>query len=364
MKIVFLTLFSFISILSADIISDYKRNKKVVIVHGENAPESEIRAAKEIFKILELDVTEDLYDHIITDTYALKHQFFYSSFHLIIVGTAQSNVLCRTNSEIQLASPHKNNSPGKILPQLNGSKGALFSARFGYYPQSAGIGYIRRMLNPFTLQTFNLTKGTMNANPYTATFISGTDEDGLTNAYVNFLDLRMMEGAVIPEKLLGDKNSRFRLAKENLKESPLEKVNTALKVRLGQEFLEYKGWIQGAVGDYAGIKKISGVSASQVFHLKYSAKTPQLMTFDDQVNTVLMVNFKSEGESLAALKGIDKTMKLALQISESADLKIYPCGGGGRKWYLIRKGTMLFIENFAEQWKEPFAKQASGLLKN
>ena len=364
MKTALFIFLAFLNILSADILDDYTQNKKVVVVHGEKAPEAEVRAAKEIFKLLELGSTNDLYDHIVTDTYALKHQFFYSSFHLIIVGTAKTNLLCRTNAEIQLASPHKNNSPVKILPKLNPNKNALFSARFGYYPNSAGVGYVRRMLNPFTLQTFNLTKGTMNASPYTATFISGTDASGITNAYVNFLDLRMMEGAVIPSELLAEKNSRFRLSKANVKEDALEKINKKFKLRLGQEFLEYKGWIQGAVGDYAGMKKLSGVSPAQIFHLKFSSKTAQLMTYDDQVNTVLMLNFKSEKESLEALRGIDKSMKLALQISEDSSLKVYPCGGGGNKWYLTRLGSIILIENFSEQWKEPFVKQASTLLKN
>ncbi|MCM8527595.1 MAG: hypothetical protein NE327_13835, partial [Lentisphaeraceae bacterium] len=102
-KIIFILL-TLISFAHADIIKDYKQNKKVVVVYGENAPEAEKKAAKEIYKILELDATGDLYDHIITDTYALKHQFFYSAFHLIIVGTAESNQLCRTNAEIQVAS--------------------------------------------------------------------------------------------------------------------------------------------------------------------------------------------------------------------------------------------------------------------
>ncbi|MCM8543252.1 MAG: hypothetical protein NE328_23485 [Lentisphaeraceae bacterium] len=364
MKKLLLILFTLSTFVHADIIDDYKQNKKVVVVFGENAPEAEKKAAQEIFKILELGSTGDLYDHIITDTYALKHQFFYSSFHLIIVGTPESNMLCRTNSEIQMASPAKNNSPIKILPNLNKNKDALFSSLYGYYPQTKGIGYVRRMLNPFTLQTFNLTKGTMNASPYVATFISGTDADGITAAYINFLDMKMMEGVVIPENLLAEKNSRFRLAKKNQNEIPLEKVDKTFKLRLGQEFLEYKGWIRGTVGDYAGMKKLSGVSADQIFHLKFASATPQLMTYDDQVNTVLMLNFESPEASLKALKGIDSSMKLALQISDSPDLKIYPCGGGGNKWFLVRQGSFLFIENFSEQWKEPFAKQASGLLKN
>lgn len=363
MRLAVLLLLALSHVLAADIIDDYKRNKKVVVVHGEKAPEAEVRAAKEILKILELDKTDDLYDHIITDRYALKHQFFYSSFHLIIVGTAQSNMLCRTNSEVQIATPMKNNSPLKVLPQLNQNKDALFSARFGYYPKTAGIGYVRRMLNPFTLQTFNLTKGEMNAHPYIATYISGTDEDGIVNAYVNFLDLKMLEGAVIPQELLGDKNSRFRLSKDNVNENVLEKVNTRFKLRLGQEFVEYKGWIQGAVGDYAGMKKLSGVSASQIYQLKFASK-PQLLTYDDQVNSVLLVNFKSADESLKALKGIDKSLKLSLQVSDSPELKVYACGGGGEKWFLTRKGSIILIENFAKQWKEPFAKIAGEMLKD
>lgn len=362
-KIIFILL-TLISFAHADIIKDYKQNKKVVVVYGEKAPEAEKKAAQEIYKILELDATGDLYDHIITDTYALKHQFFYSAFHLIIVGTAESNQLCRTNAEIQVASPVKNKSPLKILSQLNKSGDTFFSSYYGAYPNTKGVGIVRRMLNPFTLQTFNLSKGTMNASPYVATYISGTDSDGITNAYVNFLDLKMMEGIVVPEELLGDKNSRFKLSKKNLKEAALDRVNKSFKVRLGQDFLEYKGWIRGTVGDYGGMKSLSGVSADQIFHLKYAATTPQLMTYDEQVNTVLMVNFESAEASLQALKGIDKSMKLALKISEGPEFKVYPCGNMESKWSLMRQGSALYIENFSEQWKEPFSKQASGLLNN
>lgn len=348
--------------VNADLIRDLKRNKKVVVVYGENAPEAEKKAANEIFKILELDETDDLFDHIITDAYALKHQFFYSAFHLIIVGTPESNRLCSNNSEIQVAGPAKNSSQAKILPKMNNAGNGFYSAHFGYYPETRGIGYVRRMLNPFTLQSFNLTDGQMNANPYTATYICGTDTEGVTKAYINFLDFKMIQGAVIPEKYLAETNSRFKLSKASMNEKIMAKVNTRLKVRLGQEILEYKGWIQGAVGDYGGIKDLTGQSAEQIVHLKFASNKPQLLTYDDQVNTVLMVNFKDAASSLKALQEIDKKMKLSLKIQSDEKFTVYPCGDGQKNWYMMREGSMLFIENFSEQWKEPFFKQASGLL--
>ena len=364
MRYFIFTIFCLSSILSADLIEDYKKSKKVVVVYGENAPEAEKTAADQIYKILELDKADDLFDHIITDTYALKHQFFYAAFHLIIVGTPQTNLLCKGNGEIQVASPAVNSSPLKILPELNENKDALFSAHFGYYPKTKGIGYVRRVLNPFTLQTFNLSNGEVNSHPYTATYISGTDSDGVINAYVNFLDLKMLEGAVIPEEYLASKNSRFRLSKENVKTDVLEKVNTSLKVRLGQEILDYKGWIQGAVGDYAGIKKLTSYSADQIFHLKFAADTPQLMTYDEQVNTVLMVKFKSDEESYNALVNLDKSLRLSLKVNKDSAYTLYHCGGAGNKFLIIRQGPFIFIENFSKKWKEPFSKQASGLIKN
>ncbi len=357
-------LFYFIIIsLSADIIDDYRGNKKVVVVYGEKAPESEKKAAQEIFKILELDDTGDLFDHIIVDSYALKHQFFYSKFHLIIVGTAKSNQLFNNNSEIQLATPAKNNSPIKILPQLNKSDGAFYSAHYGYYPETKGIGFIRRMLNPLTLQSYNLTKGKFNSSPYSATYIGGTDSEGVTKAYVNFLDMKMMEGVIVPTQYLGEKNSRFRLSKKSVDEGFLDTLNTKIKVNLGQDILSYKGWMQGATGDYAGIKKLSGVSPEQIIHLKFAGNTPQLMTYDDQVNTIMMINFLNAEESLKALQGIDKSLKLSLKIKSDSSFSIYSCATGQKVWYLIRKGKTILIENFSEQWKEPFSKKAESLLK-
>ncbi len=359
-----LALFFFIALsVQADIINDYKGNKKVVVVYGEKAPDEEKKAAQEIYKILELDDTGDLFDHIITDTYALKHQFFYSKFHLIIVGTSESNVLFRNNSEIQLASPAKNNSPIKVLPQLNKNKDVYYSAHYGYYPQTKGIGFIRRMLNPLTLQAYNLTKGKFNSSPYTATYIGGTDSAGVIKAYVNFLDMKMMEGILLPEEYLAEKNSRFRLSKKAVNEGFLNTFNHGFSVNLGQDKLTFKGWMLGATGDYAGIKKLSGVSPEQIIHLKFAGKTPQLMTFDDQVNTVMMINYSSAGDSLKALQGIDKSMKLSLKIKPEESFTVYSCVSGQKLWHIIRKGKTLLIENFSEQWKEPFTKNASALLK-
>ena len=363
MRYLIVFIFFLINSVPADIIDDYKGNKKVVVVYGENAPDSEKKAAQEIYKILELDNTGDLFDHIIVDSYALKHMFFYSKFHLIIVGTAKSNLLFKNNSEIQLATPSKNKSPIKVLPQLNKADGAFYSAHYGYYPQTKGIGFIRRMLNPFTLQSYNLTKGVFNSSPYTATYIGGTDAAGVIKAYVNFLDMNMMEGVLIPSEYLSDSNSRFRLSKKSLNEGILDSINLSTKVNLGQDILNYKGWMQGATGDYAGIKKLSGVSPEQIIHLKFSGTTPQLMTYDDQVNTVMMINFPNADDSLKALQGIDRSMKLSLKIKTDAGFNIYSCTSGQKLWFLVRKGKTLLIENFSEQWKEPFSKKASSLLK-
>lgn len=363
MRYFFILFFSLFISLSADLIDDYKGNKKVVVVYGENAPESEKKAAQEIYKILELENTGDLFDHIIVDSYALKHQFFYSKFHLIIVGTAKSNILFKNNSEIQLATPDKNSSPIKILPQLNKNKGSFYSAHYGYYPESKGIGFVRRLLNPFTLQSYNLTKGKFDSSPYTATYIGGTDEEGVTKAYINFLDMKMMEGVIIPQQYLGGTNSRFRLSKKSVDEKILETINFKTSVNLGQDTLSYKGWILGATGDYAGIKKLSNVSPEQIVHLKFAGSIPQLMTYDDQVNTVMMINFKNDEDSLKALQGMDKSLQLSLKIKTDAAFNIYSCVSDQKVWYLMRKGKTILIENFSEQWKEPFSKKAADLLK-
>jgi len=363
MRFLTLIIFALTFSVSADIIEDYKGNKKVVVVYGENAPEEEKKAAEEIYKILELDNTGDLFEHKIPDTYALKHQFFYSKFHLIIVGTPKTNILFNNNSEVQIASPAKNNSALKILPQLNKNKDALYSAHYGYYPEAKGIGFIRRVLNPLTLQTYNLTKGRFNSSPYTATYIGGTDSAGVIKAYVNFLDMKMMEGMLIPEKYLAEKNSRFRLSKKSLKEDFLNLYNPKFSLQLGKDVLKYKGWMFGATSEYAGMKKLSGVSPEQIVHLKFAGNTPQLMTFDDQVNTVMMINFANAEDSLRALQGIDKSMKLFLKIKSEPDFNIYSCGNGQKLWFLVRKGKTILIENFSDQWKGPFSKKASSLLK-
>ena len=111
-----LALFSLTLFVSADFIKDMEKNSKVIVIHGENAPDAEKKVAKDIFSALKLDEVDDLYDHIVTDTYALKHQFFYAEFILIIVGTSKTNKLCNTNAEIQYATSEKNQSPIRILP--------------------------------------------------------------------------------------------------------------------------------------------------------------------------------------------------------------------------------------------------------
>ena len=103
--------------IQADLIKDYTKNKKVIVVHGERAPEKEVKIAQTIHKLLELDQMDTNYDHIINDTYFMRNKFFYADFHLIIVGTPESNLLCKVNAEIQISSPWKNNSKMKLLTE-------------------------------------------------------------------------------------------------------------------------------------------------------------------------------------------------------------------------------------------------------
>jgi hypothetical protein len=346
----------------ADFINDLEKNPKVIVVYGENASEKEHNLAKEIYSTLQLDKTGDIYDHIITDTYALKHQFYYANFHLIVVGTNKSNKLCKLNAEIQYAVPEKNNSPTRILPQLNHAKG-LFSSRYGYYPQATGIGYIRRILNPFTLQAFNLAGHKFKAAPYTAIFITGTDFQGVQNAYAQMFDNQMLEGISVPEKNLQETRGRYKLAKKNVSNSIPNEINKALTLSMDKSKLSYKGWIQGALADYAGVQNLSGVSPTQVFHLKFQTEKLSLMTYDEQANTLLLIKYYSSQESLKALKGIDKSLRLALTINDKPDFSLYGCSNGSHQYSIIRKGEFIIIENLSSSWKDSFTKNANKLFK-
>ena len=75
MKVFYCLLLTLIS-LHAGFIKEFSKNSKVVVVHGKEATDEEKDVANYIFKVLELDQTGDLYDHIIDDAYALKHKYF------------------------------------------------------------------------------------------------------------------------------------------------------------------------------------------------------------------------------------------------------------------------------------------------
>jgi hypothetical protein len=348
--------------LFAGYISDLERNPKVIVVYGEKAPEAEIRIAKEIYSVLKLDKTGDVYDHIVTESYVIKHQFYYANFNLIIVGTPKSNRLCRFNGEVQYALPTNNLAPERILPQFNKTGKGLFSSKYGYYPNSKGIGYIRRILNPFTLQAFNLGGSSYKASPYVAIFISGTDSDGLLSAYSQMLDNQMLEGISVPEENLAKTRARFHLGRENVSNNIPDEINKKWSLTVNKTTLSYKGWIQGSLADYAGIQNMTGLSATQIFHLKFQGEKPSLMTFDDQANSLLLVKFKSPEESFKALKGIDLSYKLNLGMNEEKN--IYLCSNGTSEFTIIRKNNFLIIENLNSKWKETFIKEAGTLIKN
>ena len=363
MKFILTLLLISTSSLFADFLDDIKKSGKAIVVYGERAPAKERRIAKDIYEALELDDVDDLYDHIITDKYCLRHQFFYSSFHLIIVGTAKSNQLCSINADLQYAGAAKNNSPINIFPASNNTGKSLFSSRYGYFPETSGVGYVRRILNPFTLKAFNLTDNKFKSQAWSATFITGEDSEGVMNAYTQMMDEKMLEGIIMPSEKVPAKSGRFHLGKDRVY-NKLPKGINPVSFQSDKKSLDYKGWIMGSVSDYAGFKKISGVTAEQIVHLKYQGKALSLLSYDDQVNTLMCIKFKDEKESLTALKGIDKTMRLALDIKDSPALKVYPSSNGRYEYSIVRKGSWLIIENIQQGFKSDFASKADKLLKN
>ena len=337
------------SLLHADYLKDLTKNNRVVIVYGAKAPQEEKDMAQEIYSILELDKCDDLFDHIITDDYLLRFTGFYIHYNLIIIGSKESNRVCNLNQEIQTL--YQNNPP------------SIYNSRYGYYKNPQEIGYIRRMLNPFLLQAYNLSNGKVSASPPTTiTFLSGSDSQGVLKACDSFLDAQLLEGFIIPKNQLSSKNSRFKLSKDNLTFTTPKEFNKKFQIVSGDQALKYKGWIQGSLTDYSGFKKLSGVSASQIYHLKFQSAKSTLMTYDDQQNTMMLIAFSDEKQSLKALKGMDKSLRLNLKIAPSQELQIYPCSQADYSWLLIRKGKFLIIENINSAWKDKLAQNAEKIF--
>jgi hypothetical protein len=358
----FIYIFILFSIsLHAGVIDEYSRNKKVVVVFGEEASKEEKDIAQKIYNALELDQTGDLYDHIINDTYALKHKYFYSKFHLIIVGNAQSNKLCNDLSDIQTSNIQLNQSKLPTLKKINSLQSGVFFSRYGHFSNDSNTGFIRRMLNPFSLESYNLSEGLSKTGPMTATYISGTSLEGLINAYISFLDLSLLEGVVTTEKNLAKNTSRFKIGQETIS-LPMV-LNDKVSFSRGESKLKYMGWIQGSLADYSGTYKLTGVSPEQICHLKFFSSNPTLMTHDDHSHTFLAIRFKDNKQSLQALKGLDQTMKLSLNIESTPQFKAYPCIKGDKRWLTIRKDEWLVIENFPLSWKDTLFTEAAKLFK-
>ncbi|MCM8529551.1 MAG: hypothetical protein NE330_00185 [Lentisphaeraceae bacterium] len=358
MKYLLIFLFS-LSLAQAGVVDEYSRNKKVVVVVGKDAPEEEKEIGKKIFNALELDKTGDLYDHIIEDDYAIKHKFFYSSFHLIIVGTLKSNKLCAALSDIQKADFSDKKSNLEALNKLNPLTADYFFARYGLYKKTSGTGFIRRLLNPFALEAYNLSEGKAQTGPMTATYISGADIEGISNAYIQFLDSNLLEGVVLSETT-ETKSGRFHLApKATLFPRSL---NSSFSLKSGDRELKQVGWIQGALVDYSGIYNIAKVKPQNIIHLKFKSGPMTLMTYGDNSNTVMAIEFDSATESLKALKAFDKELKLALKIEETDDLRSYRCFQVEARWLMIRKGKWLVIENLPMGWKDILAESAAQLF--
>ncbi|MCM8538048.1 MAG: hypothetical protein NE334_19050 [Lentisphaeraceae bacterium] len=358
MKYLLAFLFSF-SLVQAGVIDEYSRNKKVVVVIGKDAPEVEKEIGRKIFNALELDKTGDLYDHIIEDDYAIKHKFFYSSFHLIVVGTLKSNKLCAALSDIQKADFGAKKSNLEALNKLNPLKDDYFFARYGLYKKVSGTGFIRRLLNPFALEAYNLSEGKAKTGPMTATYISGADIDGISNAYVQFLDSNLLEGVVLPS-ITETQSGRFHLSPKAT-EFP-SSLNSSFSLKSGDRQLKQVGWIQGALVDYSGIYNIAKVKPLSITHLKFKSGTPTLMTFGENSNSIMAIEFNSATESLGALKAFDRELKLALKIEDTDDLRSYRCFQVEARWLMIRKGKWLVIESLPMGWKDILAQNAAQLF--
>ncbi|MCH2208624.1 MAG: hypothetical protein MK132_22520 [Lentisphaerales bacterium] len=346
--------------LNAGFIEEFSKNSKVVVVYGKEATDEEKDVANYIFKVLELDQTGDLYDHIIDDAYALKHKYFYAKFHLIIIGTAKTNRLFSPLADIQTWDPsRKSNLPA--LSSKNHIQDGYFFAKYGHFKAAPGFGYVRHMLNPFTLEAFNLSNGTAKLGPMTATYITGADIKGLKNAYTSLLDSNLLEGVIVPESLPTEQTSRFQLGNAAL--NYIDDINTDLVLTEEEHELKFFGWQQGSLADYSGSYKLSGVQAKQICHLKYATQNPSLTTSDNHQNSILAIRYKNPDESLKALEGIAKSLKLPIKIEASPEAKAYRCAQVNARWLLIRKGNWLMIENLPMGWKEVLVKNAAKLFR-
>ena len=120
---------------------------------------------------------------------------------------------------------------------LNKSSKSLFSARYGQFRDPSGIGYIRRILNPFTLQAFNMAGKRFRAAPYAAIYVSGTDTEGLISAYAQMMDNKMLEGVVLPMSSKPAKTGRFRLGGNAVMERLPEQLNGNFSLTQGEDKL-------------------------------------------------------------------------------------------------------------------------------
>ncbi len=179
---------------------------------------------------------------------------------------------------------------------------------------------------------------------------------------MNFVDKKMLQGADIPTEFLGEGNSRFRLSKLSQNIEIKNIIDSNFNIKQGDDTLKFKGWVQGTVGDFGGVKQLTGESAEQIVHLKFSGKAMQLLTYDEQVNTVLAIKFKDSAIAFKALSQISQKRGLFLKLKESSEPAVYPCTNGEQNWYIIQNGATLLIENFSETWKEPFIKQVKELF--
>ena len=359
MKIL-LSLFILIVSAQSGFIEEFSRNPKVVVIYGDDATEKEKDVAKYIYKVLELDQTGDLYDHIIRDSYALKHKYFYAKFHLIIVGSPKTNKLFSPAADIQTWDPSRKAKPTALQKDNQIQDGYNF-AKYGHFKFSSGLGYLRHMINPFTLEAFNLTNGAAKLGPMTATYVTGVDTEGLKNAYIELLDNNMLEGVVVSNKPEQEITSRFQLGSEAFA-YPAD-LNHKFYLEQEKYKLKFFGWTQGTLSDYSGVYKLSGIEASQICQLKFVTENPGLTTGDSHQNSILAIRFKNPDISLKALRGIDKNLKLALDIKDTPVLTVYRCSQVDVRWLLIRKGSWLMIENLPMSWKERLVKDADKLFR-
>lgn len=344
-----------------------------LVIHGVKATKGEMAIVARIIETLK-SLGAETYMITKTDQYILSHQDQFDQNFLIVVGTYETNMLCRLQSNTKIFDRfNMSTSSEKLLQQIqkmypfNISDAGFSSSEYGFYEELNGIGLVQYGISPLSLKAANLTHK-KSYKPADMILITGIDSLGVQKAADAFLNHSLINGIVFTEGI-GQKNySRFRLGEKNLSTKlPKNFVTKNFNLDKGKRAFYYMGWMMGTLADFAKIKYETGILPQKIYQLKWREMqkkiTPLLVKRTESKNSMMILEFANSAESLAALKTIAQKRKFTLKIEDNGRYKLYTFQSLGKNWFFITTGKYLIVENFDSFWKESIRKKMAQFIR-